>query len=84
MRKQFSCLAVTAQAVQYATSKGRKNRLIQSASILILIVEQLLNHTIVKDKTSKKLIPKDLELKPICSLHRTSFYIKLNNSHERF
>lgn len=83
MRKQFSCLAVTAQAVHYATSKGRKFRLIQSASILILIVEQLLNHTIVKDKTSEKLFPKDSELKPICSLH-TTFYIKLNNSHERF
>lgn len=61
--------------------KVRKFGLIQSASISILIVEQLRNHTTFKDKTSEKLFSKDLELNPICSSH-TTFYIKRNDSHE--
>lgn len=61
--------------------KVGKFGLIQSASISILTVEQLRNHTIVKDKTSEKRFSKDLELNPICSSH-TTFYIKRNNSHE--
>lgn len=65
--EQFSRWAVTSQAAEYATSNGRKFRLIQSASISILTVEQLLHRTSVKDKTSDKLFSKNLELKPICS-----------------
>lgn len=61
--------------------KVGKFGLIQSASISMLIVEQLRNHTIVKDKTSEKLFSKDLQLNPICSSH-TTFYRKRNDSHE--
>lgn len=43
--------------------KVGKFRLIQSASISMLIVEQLRNHTIGKDKTSEKLFFKEFGTK---------------------